>query len=110
MEEISGYKLEEAKEKDWFSTFLSGNEDKNQFGEYIYANFRSLIQPLINQLRNSLKTNVQKDILKDAVDIFYSETLPLLEDTVKELRNEIVTTVAAAIEEQFATTRKFQPM
>ncbi len=48
-------------------------EDKNQIGENIYANFKSLIQPLINQLRNSLTIKVQEDILN------------ILESSIKEM-------------------------
>lgn len=49
------------------------DEDKNQIGENIYANFKSLIQPLINQLRNSLTINFQEDILD------------ILESSIKEM-------------------------
>ncbi|MBC2704540.1 LuxR C-terminal-related transcriptional regulator [Desulfobacula sp.] len=38
-------------------------EDKNQIGENIYSNFKSLIQPLLNQLRTHLTKNVQEDML-----------------------------------------------
>ncbi|MCK5165155.1 MAG: hypothetical protein KAQ72_15620 [Desulfobacula sp.] len=48
-------------------------EDKNQIGANIYANFKSLIQPLLNQLKNSLTKNEQKDILD------------ILESSIKEM-------------------------
>jgi len=48
-------------------------EDKNQIGENIYANFKSLIQPLMNQLRSSLTINAQEDILN------------ILESSIKEM-------------------------
>ena len=48
-------------------------EDKNQIGENIYASFKSLIQPLISQLKNSLTLNSQEDILD------------ILESSIKEM-------------------------
>lgn len=48
-------------------------EDKNQIGANIYANYKSLIQPLLNQLRKSHTKNAQDEI----VDI--------LESTIKEM-------------------------
>jgi len=49
------------------------DDDKNQIGKNIYHNFKSLIQPLMNQLRNSLTINVQEDILN------------ILESSIKEI-------------------------
>jgi DNA-binding CsgD family transcriptional regulator/PAS domain-containing protein len=48
-------------------------EDKNSMDANIFANFKSLIQPLVDQLRNRLKDNDQKEILD------------ILESSIKEM-------------------------
>jgi len=48
-------------------------EDKNQIGENIYANFKSVIQPLLNQLKISFALDTHEDILE------------ILETSIKEM-------------------------
>ncbi len=48
-------------------------EDKNQVGTNIYANFKTLIQPLLNQLRKSLTQKTQEEIVN------------ILESTIREM-------------------------
>ena len=61
-------------------------EDKNQIGANIYANFKSLIQPLLNQLKNSLTMNTQEDIL----DILESSIKEMATPFSKKLADPIV--------------------
>ncbi|MBU8912159.1 MAG: PAS domain S-box protein [Desulfobacterales bacterium] len=61
-------------------------EDENRIGENIYANFKSLIQPLLNQLKNSLTKNTQEDIL----DILESSIREMVTPFSKKMADPIV--------------------
>ena len=61
-------------------------EDKNQIGENIYANYKSLIQPFLNQLRNVHTKDIQKDIL----DILESSIKEMVTPFSKKMSDPII--------------------
>ena len=61
-------------------------EDKNQIGENINANFKSLVQPFLNQLRNVHTIDTQKDIL----DILESSIKEMITPFSREMSDPII--------------------
>ncbi|MCP4761029.1 MAG: PAS domain S-box protein [archaeon] len=69
-------------------------EDKNQIGENIYANFTSLVQPFLNQLKKSHSKNTQKDIL----DILESSIKEMITPFSKKLSDPIISLTPTEIQ------------
>jgi PAS domain S-box-containing protein len=69
-------------------------EDKNQIGENIYSNFKSLVQPFLNQLRNSHSKNTQKEIL----DILESSIKEMITPFSKKLSDPIISLTPTEIQ------------
>jgi len=61
-------------------------EDKNQIGENIYANYKSLIEPFLNQLRN----DNTKDIQESLFDILESGIKEMITPFSKEMADPII--------------------